>query len=101
MTEQLHFHFSLPCIEKEMTTHSSVPAWRIPGMGEPGGLPSMGWNRVRHDGSNLAAAVAAVYYVNPNLPIYPTPISHLVSICLFSMCVSISALKIGSSAPLF
>ena len=42
MTEQLHFHFSLSCIEKEMATHSSVLAWRIPGTGEPGGLPSMG-----------------------------------------------------------
>ena len=34
--------------EKEMATHSSVLAWRIPGTGEPGGLPSMGLNRVRH-----------------------------------------------------
>ena len=37
-TERLHFH----ALEKEMTTHSSVLAWRIPGTGEPGGLPSMG-----------------------------------------------------------
>ena len=36
-------------LEKEMATHSSVLAWRIPGMGEPGGLPSMGSHRVRHD----------------------------------------------------
>ena len=35
--------------EKEMATHSSVLAWRIPGMGEPGGLPSMGSHRVRHN----------------------------------------------------
>ena len=35
-------------LEKEMATHSSVLAWRIPGMGEPGGLPSMGSHRVRH-----------------------------------------------------
>ena len=34
---------------KEMATHSSVLAWRIPRMGEPRGLPSMGWHRVRHD----------------------------------------------------
>ena len=40
MTERLHFHFH--ALEKEMATHSSVPAWRIPGTGEPGGLPSMG-----------------------------------------------------------
>jgi len=36
-------------LEKEMTTHSSVLAWRIPGMGEPGGPPSMGSHRVGHD----------------------------------------------------
>ena len=36
-------------LEKEMATHSSVLAWRIPGMGEPGGLPSMGPHRVGHD----------------------------------------------------
>ena len=49
MTEQLHFHFSLHALEKEMATHSSVLAWRIPGAGEPGGLPSvrfMGSHRV-------------------------------------------------------
>ena len=40
-----HFH----TLEKEMATHSSVLAWRIPGMGEPGGLPSMGLHRVGHD----------------------------------------------------
>ena len=40
-----HFH----ALEKEMATHSSVLAWRIPGMGEPGGLPSMGSYRVGHD----------------------------------------------------
>ena len=42
--------------EKEMATHSSVLAWRIPGMGEPGGLPSMGSHRVGHDWSDAAAA---------------------------------------------
>ena len=48
-TEQLHFHFSLSCIGEEMATHSSVLAWRIQGMGEPGGLLSMGSHRVGHD----------------------------------------------------
>ena len=43
-----------------MTTHCSVLAWRIPGTGEPGGLPSMGSHRVGHDGSNLAAAAALI-----------------------------------------
>ena len=59
MTEWLHFHFSLSCIGEEMATHSSVLAWRIPGTGEPVGLPSMGSHRVGHDWSDLAAAVAA------------------------------------------
>ena len=43
------FNFHFHALEKEMATHSSVLAWRIPGMGEPGGLPSMGSQRVRHD----------------------------------------------------
>ena len=53
-TEQLHFH----ALEKEMATHSSVLTWRIPGTGEPGGLPSMGSHRVGHNWSDLAAAAA-------------------------------------------
>ena len=44
-TERLHFH----AMEKEMATHSSVLAWRIPGTAEPGGLLSMGSHRVGHD----------------------------------------------------
>ena len=44
-TFTFHFH----ALEKEMATHSSVLAWRIPGTGEPGGLQSMGSHRVRHD----------------------------------------------------
>ena len=54
VTFTFHFHAL-----KEMATHSSVLARRIPGMGEPGGLPSMGSHRVGHDGSDLAAAAAA------------------------------------------
>ena len=51
-----------------MATHSSVLAWRIPGTGEHGGLPSMGLHRVRHDWSDLAAAAAFVeYYCVPIL----------------------------------
>ena len=49
-TEQLSdFTFHFHALEKEMATHSSVLAWRIPGTGEPGGLPSMGSHRVGHD----------------------------------------------------
>jgi len=53
-TFTFHFH----ALEKEMATHSSVLAWRIPGTGEPGGMPSMGLHRVRHNWSDLAAAAA-------------------------------------------
>ena len=51
-----HFH----ALKKAMAPHSSTLAWRIPGTGEPGGLPSMGLHRVGHDWSDLAAAVAAI-----------------------------------------
>ena len=47
-------------LEKEMATHSSVLAWRIPVTEEPGGLPSMGSHRVGHDRSDLAAAAKSV-----------------------------------------
>ena len=50
------FTFHFRALEKEMATHSSVLAWRIPGMGEPDGLPSMGSHRVGHDWSDLAVA---------------------------------------------
>ena len=53
-TFTFHFH----ALEKEMATHCSVLAWRIPGTGEPGWLPSMGSHRVGHDWSDLAAAAA-------------------------------------------
>ena len=46
-------------LEKGMATHSSILAWRIPGMGKPGGLPSMGSHRVGHNWNDLAAAAAA------------------------------------------
>ena len=49
-------------LQKEMPTHSSVLAWRIPGTGEPGGLPSMESHRAGHDWSNLAAAAAANWW---------------------------------------
>ena len=59
-TFTLQFHG----LEKEMSTHSSVLAWRIPEIGEPGGLPSMGSHRVGHDWSDLAAAAAALMRLN-------------------------------------
>ena len=54
-TFTFHFH----ALEKEMATHSSILAWRIPGRGETGALLSMGSHRVRHDRSDLAAAAVA------------------------------------------
>ena len=69
MTERLHFHFH--ALEKEMATHSSVLAWRIPGTGEPAGLLSMGLHRVGHNQSDTAAAAAAasqVQLVNSSEP---------------------------------
>ena len=59
-TERLHFHFHFHTVKKEMGTHPSILAWRIPGTGEPDGLLSMGSHRVGHDWSDLAAAAAAI-----------------------------------------
>ena len=53
-TFTFHFH----ALEKEMATHSSVLVWRIPGIGQPGVVPSLGLHRVGHDWSDLAAAAA-------------------------------------------
>ena len=55
MTEQLHFHFSLSCIGEGNGNPLQILAWKIPGMGEPDGLPSMGSHRVGHDWSDWAA----------------------------------------------
>ena len=69
-TFTFHFH----ALEKEMATHSSVLAWRIPGTGEPGGLPSMGSHRVGHDWRDLAAAAATLYieWINNKVLLYST-----------------------------
>ena len=55
------FTFHFRALEKEMATHSSVLAWRIPGMADPGELPAMGSHRVRHGRSNLVAAAANIH----------------------------------------
>ena len=57
------FTFPFHALEKEMATHSSVLAWRIPGTGKPGGPPSMGSHRVGHDWSDLAAAAVPLIYL--------------------------------------
>ena len=65
------FTFDFHALEKEMATHSSVLAWRIPGKGEPGGLLSMGSHRVGHDWSDLAAAA-----------VYPFCALHILKFCV-------------------
>ena len=98
-TFTFHFHAS----EKEMATHSSVLAWRIPGTGEPGGLPSTGSHRVGHDWSDLP-------YLT--LPYLTLPYSHLnlnvcsyhillkaenLNVChLLTTCSVLSTLQIGT-----
>ena len=67
LSDWLHFHFH--ALKKEMATHSSVLALRIPGTGEPGGLWSMGLHSVEHDWSNLAAAAAACIYIYISPPL--------------------------------
>ena len=63
------FTFHFYALEKEMATHSSVLAWRIPGTGEPGELLAMGSHRVGHDWSDLAAAAAALQKKQLNMQI--------------------------------
>ena len=83
--------------EKEMATHSSVLAWRIPGIGEPGGVPSMGLHRAGHDWSNLAAAAAA-YTVGSHAVWFVFHTVHLLTnkkaLCLFINynCKTVSAI---------
>ena len=63
-TFTFHFH----ALEKEMATHSSVLAWTVPGMGEPGGLPSLESHRVGYDWSDLAAPAAEQLKLKVSLP---------------------------------
>ena len=87
------FTFHFPALEKEMATHSSVLAWRIPGMGEPGGLQSMGSHRVRHDWSDLAAAAAALIYIR---------CVHAASLQLrLTLCNPVDSCLLGSSVHEF
>ena len=69
------FTFYFHALEKDMATHSRILAWRIPGTGEPGTLPSMGSHRVGHDWSDLAAAAAAQFWILPTMSssLNPTP----------------------------
>ena len=74
-----------------MATHSSDLAWRIPGMREPGGLPSMGSHRIGHDWSNLAAAAAAAVFTSKaptSIFLLLPSLSWLITSNLFSTSVS-------------
>ena len=73
------FTFPFHALEKEMATHSSVLAWRIPGMAEPGGLPSMGLHRVGHDSSDLAAAemLKLSHYFSFRCPVKKAPLLQI------------------------
>ena len=79
MTERLTFTFHFHALEKEMATHSSVLAWRIPGTGEPGGLLSMESHRAGHDGSDLAAAATGIPSPPLALFVVMLPKAHLTS----------------------
>ena len=88
-TFTFHFH----ALEKEMATHSNVLAWRIPGTGEPDRLPSMGSHRVGHDWSDLAAAAAAIYYMNVQM--YIICFTLLMDICwVFSSSFDIGRIRL-------
>ena len=80
-TFAFHFH----ALEKEMATHSSVLAWRIPGTGEPGGLPSLGSHRVGHDWSDLAAAAGCFHVL---AIVYSTAVSLGVHVPFWIMVFS-------------
>ena len=106
------FTFPFHTLEKEMATHSSFLAWRIPGTGEPGGLPSMGSHRVRHDWSDLAAAAGPLgkwdgEYCFPwviLLLLYPTPhylmYMDLISVMTYDLRGSWDGFT-GEDSPLF
>ena len=91
------FTFRFPAMEKEMATHSSILAWRIPGTEEPGGLPSMGSHRVKHDWSNLAAA-AATNHCYKNLERNHRFLKKEI-ICVRIGCVCLEAIPMSALPP--
>ena len=82
---------SMHALKKEMATHSSILAWGIPGTEEPGGLPSMGSHRVRHDWRDLAAAAASTI----NSVCVCVCVCSVAELCLFS-----DPWTVASQAPL-
>ena len=85
-TFTFHFH----ALEKEMTTHSRILAWRIAGMGEPAGLSSMGSHRVGHDWSDLAAAQSVDPFFFPNIIVSRATCMCAQSSCRISLFLLIS-----------
>ena len=85
------------CVEKEMATHSSVPACRIPGTGQPGGLPSMGSHRVGHDWSDLAVAPAAFLMWDLSILLYVLLIYSIIYVIMNSWNFFFYILKHGIS----
>ena len=98
-TFTFHFH----ALEKEMATHSSVLAWRITGTGEPGGLPSLGSHRVRHDWSDLAAAAAPYSSVQllSCVQVFATPwtVAHQASLSVTNSQSLLKHMSIKSVMP--
>ena len=93
-TFTFHFH----ALEKEMATHSSVLAWRIPGTGAPGGLPSLWSHRVRHDWSDLAAAAAGLLLQDITWLLSPRSLELSPLFCSFTIFPVISAFIIVPSS---
>ena len=92
-----HFH----ALEKEMATHSSVLAWRIPGMAEPGGLPSMGSHRVGHDWNDLAAAAITSLLPQNKLLIEDKsqgPYNSRISFCLSALSYCLYTIHFTSAS---
>ena len=88
-TFTFHFH----ALEKEMATHSSVLAWRIPGMGEPGGLPSMELHRIGHNWSDLAAAAWQILFLKKKKNCFPGNSSP-------SLYLTFTSLSLTGSLPI-
>ena len=91
-TFTFHFH----ALEKEMATYSSILAWTIPGMGEPGGLLSMGLHRDAHDWSDLAAEAAAFLIIQLSY-LYMTTGNTIALKLLYPWILSVRLLKFVAS----
>ena len=98
-TFTFHFH----ALETKMATHSSVLGWRIPGTGEPGGLPSMGLHGAGHDWSDLAIAMRVrvlKIYCHINLQVYNTVLLTILTKLYIRSLGLIISFIIGGLYPL-